>query len=107
MDSETIVIIGLFALGRFGGAYITALFCRKAKRARWYRAILGTIAAGFLASLFAWFGLSLTHGELGKGVPVWWLVLLAFMWACGCAFIPAVLTVWYYRKRRRHVDVAS
>jgi hypothetical protein len=90
MDSETTAIITLLALGSFGGAYITSLFCRRAKSARLYQAIIGTIAAGFLASLFAWFGLSLTHGEFGKGVPVWWLVLLAFVWACGCASIPAV-----------------
>ena len=108
MDPETIAIITILVMAACGGVYLTVLFLRTSRqRFGWHWAFVGTIASGLLTSLFVWFGLSLAHGQLTKGLPEWAIALLAFMWACACAFVPAVLTVWYYRRRVRHVDDAA
>jgi len=105
MDREHIALLAFLALAVLGGAYLTALLCRGARnRVGWHRALIGAIASGLVCAVFVWFGLLLPHGDIGKGATVWGLVLWAFMWACGFAFVPAVLAVWYYRRRSRNVD---
>lgn len=108
MDKEHIAVLAFLALAVSGGAYLTAWLCRSAhKRVDWHRALVGTFVAGLVTAILVWFGYLLPLADIGHGESVLRLVLLAFMWACGFAFVPAVLTVWSYRRRLRCGDDAA
>jgi hypothetical protein len=96
------------ALAMTSGAYLTALLCRRElHRIRWYWALFGTLASGLLMAMLVWLGLSLPSGGMGKVATVWELMQWAFVLACGCALIPAALSVWYYRRRFRKGGIGS
>ena len=100
MDKEHIAVLAFLALAVSGGACLTAWHCRRApKGVDWHRTLAGTFVAGLVTAIFVWFGYLLPLAELGPGESVLRLVLLAFMWACGFAFVPAVLTVRYYKRK--------
>ncbi len=106
MDAESIALYSLLVASGFGGAYLTSLICRRSHRAlAWHWAAVGALASGALAAVLFWIALSLPHGELGKGTTVF---ALAWGWifprASGCALVPAVLALLYYRRRFRNAE---
>jgi hypothetical protein len=90
-------------------AYLTGLLCRFAQRRHWsvrlYFGFIGALAAGTLAVLFIWLGLSIPHGEIGK-IDEGAFYRFMFLRVSACALVPAFVVAWYYRRRFRHVDVA-
>ena len=105
MDKEHIAVLAFLALAVSGGAYLTAWLCRRAhKRVDWHRALVGAFVSGLGTAILVWFGYLLPFADIGQGESVLRLVLLAFVWACGFAFVPAVLTVCYYRRRLGRID---
>lgn len=99
------MLIMLLALASSGGVYLTGLICRLARRrVGWHWALVGTIASGLFVALFFWLGCLLQHGELGKGVTEGQIAIFIFVWASGFAFVPAVVTVWYYRRKFATVE---
>lgn len=105
MDKEHIAVLAFLSLAVFGGVYLTAWLCRRAhKRVDWNRALVGASVAGLFTAILVCFGYLLPLADIGPGESVLRLALMAFIWACGLAFVPAVLTVWYYRRRLRFGD---
>ena len=93
---DGLILIVLFALPATAGWYITNLLCRSAG-VRWCWVIVGTAGSGLLTAALVWLGLSLGHGDLGKGARPRDAALLMLVIACGCALIPALMTFLHYR----------
>ena len=99
MDAEGVIFLAVLAAAAVGGSYFTGLLCRLT-RVHWYWAVVGTAGAGLLLAAFVWLGFSVGHGDLGKGVKPSEVALSALVVACGCALIPSVMTVLYFRYYR-------
>src|SRR5262249_6132430 len=100
MDPETVAFFAIVGLAALGGTYITSLPCRMRNQpGRWYWAVAGTISSGIIAATLVWLGLSLAPGDLGKGTTIWVVVFWGLLWSCGCAVLPAILTLLYYRRK--------
>ncbi len=93
---DVLMLIVLWALPATAGWYITNSLCRSVK-VRWYWTIVGTAGAGAFTAALVWLGLSLGHGDLGKGARPRDAALFMFVIGCGCALIPAVMTFLHYR----------
>ena len=89
-----------------GGVYLSSLACRLAGRRHWrvswHWGVLGALGAAVLSAAFVWAGLSLRPGDWGKRVNcselAAWVGIRAFCFAIA----PALLTVWYYRRKFRY-----
>src|ERR1019366_7452556 len=90
------LILLLLALPAAGGWYLTGLLCRSTQP-RWYWVIVGIAGSGVLTAALVWLGLSLRHGDLGKGARPRDAALLMLVVACGCALVPAAITFLHYR----------
>jgi hypothetical protein len=99
MDAEAVIFLAVLTAAMVAGSYFTGLLCRLS-RVHWYWAVVGTAGAGLLIGAFVWLGLSVGHGDLGKGVKPTEVALSALVVGCGSALIPAVMTVLYYRYYR-------
>jgi hypothetical protein len=101
MNEESITYITFLVLSGLSGVYVTVLLCRNAgQRVGWRRSLLGAFVSALLSIAVLGLGLSITHGEFGKGATVLRILSWAFTWGFGCALIPAVLVVWFYRRKR-------
>jgi hypothetical protein len=105
---DLLILIVPWVLPATAGWYITRLLCLSI-RVRWYWVFVGTAGGGLLTAGLVWLGLSLGHGDLGKGARPRDAALFMLMIACGCAFIPAVMTFLHYRfycpRRSRPTNV--
>ena len=99
MDEAAFIFLAVPAAAAVGGWYLTWLLCRLTL-VHWYLAFVGTAGAGLLIATLVWLGFSMGHGDLGKGVKPSEVALSVLVVACGCALIPAIMTVLHYRYYR-------
>jgi hypothetical protein len=99
MDEDAVIFLAVLAAAAAGGWYFTWLLCRLT-RVHWYWAVVGTAGTGLLIATLVWLGFSMGHGDLGEGIKPLEFALLVLVVACGCALIPAVMTVLHYRYYR-------
>jgi hypothetical protein len=87
----------------FASAYLTSFLCRFARRrqcdVRWYFSLVGAIMAGGLTALFIALGLSIQAGQTPYSV---FFYIFALEWLPISALPPALLVVWYYRRKFRN-----
>jgi ABC-type Co2+ transport system permease subunit len=92
----------LILLPVFASAYLTSLLCRFARRrqrsVRWYFGLVGAIATGGLTALFIALGLSI---QAGQTPYAGFFYIFALEWLPISALPPALLVVWYYRRKSR------
>jgi hypothetical protein len=105
---DLLILVVPLALPATAGWDITRLLCLSI-RVRWYWAVVGTAGAGLLTAALVWLGLSLGHGDLGKGARPRDAAFLVLVIGCGCALIPALMTFLHYRfycpRRSRPTNV--
>jgi len=95
------------------GVYLSSVACRVARwrhwRVSWHWGLLGAAGSAVLSAAFVWVGLAFQPGEVYPKVfetcsqLLWGLGIRAFCFAT----VPALVTVWYYRRKfRRESHVA-
>jgi sugar phosphate permease len=86
-------------------AYSASLACRwvesRHRKARWHIGILSAMAGGLLMTISMYQG-ELFHPFAWGDDKIW--IPMVFLVASVISLGPALLTVWYYRKRFRHLD---
>jgi ABC-type Co2+ transport system permease subunit len=92
----------LIVLPVFASAYLTSFLCRLARRrqrvACWYFSLVGAIATGGLTVLFVALGLSIQSGQTPY---TGFFYAFALEWLPISVLPPALLVVWYYRRKSR------